>query len=87
VLCLAFPLQPSPRRGGAAPPTRLSELDAVTVPVLVVQGTRDPFGMPAEGAGRRVVEVAGDHALRADLAAVTGAVADWLDAVLPPAAA
>jgi hypothetical protein len=86
VLCLAFPLQPPPRRGGAVPPTRLTELDAVTVPVLVVQGTRDPFGMPTERADRRVVAVAGDHALRGDLAVVTGAVADWLDAVLPPAA-
>ena len=46
VLCLAFPLQP-PRRSGAPPaPNRLSELDAVTVPTLVVQGTRDSFGMP-----------------------------------------
>ena len=39
VLCLAFPLQP-PRRAGAAPaPSRLAELDAVTVPTLVVQGS------------------------------------------------
>jgi uncharacterized protein len=43
VVCLAFPLQP-PRRSGAAPaPSRLPELDAVAVPTLVVQGTRDPF--------------------------------------------
>ena len=44
VLCLAFPLQP-PRRAGAAPAaSRQAELDAVTVPTLVVQGVRDPFG-------------------------------------------
>ena len=36
VLCLAFPLQP-PRRAAPAP-SRLPELDAVTVPTLVVQG-------------------------------------------------
>jgi predicted alpha/beta-hydrolase family hydrolase len=42
VLCLAFPLQP-PRRASPAP-SRLPELDAVTVPTLVVQGSRDPFG-------------------------------------------
>ena len=46
VVCLAFPLQP-PRRSGKAPaPSRLPELDAVTVPTLVVQGVLDPFGMP-----------------------------------------
>ena len=50
VLCLAFPLQP-PRRAAPAP-SRLSELDAVTVPTLVVQGSRDAFGIhpPARGA-------------------------------------
>ena len=46
VLCLAFPLQPPRRTGGAPPPSRLAELDAVTVPTLVVQGSRDPFGIP-----------------------------------------
>ena len=46
VLCLAFPLQPARRTGAAPAPSRLPELDAVTVPTLVVQGTRDPFGMP-----------------------------------------
>src|SRR5918996_1424338 len=40
VLCIAFPLQP-PRDA----PSRLPELDAVTVPMLVVQGERDRFGM------------------------------------------
>src|SRR5687767_1304112 len=40
VLCLAFPLQPPRRSGGAPPPSRLHELDAVTVPMLVVQGAR-----------------------------------------------
>ena len=59
VLCLAFPLQPARRAGAAPAPNRLPELDAVTVPTLVVQGTRDPFGMPAgrgesnRGADRR----------------------------------
>ena len=50
VLCLAFPLQP-PRRSGSEPaPSRLAELDAVAVPTLVVQGVRDPFGIPPAGA-------------------------------------
>jgi predicted alpha/beta-hydrolase family hydrolase len=83
VLCLAFPLQP-PRRSGAAPaPSRLAELDAVTVPTLVVQGTRDPFGIPPATERRTVVQVAGDHSLRTDLGAVSEAVRAWLlDAVL-----
>jgi predicted alpha/beta-hydrolase family hydrolase len=83
VLCLAFPLQP-PRRSGAAPaPNRLPELDAVIVPTLVVQGTRDPFGIPPAGERRTVVQVAGDHALRTDLGAVGEAVRAWLlDGVL-----
>ncbi len=78
VLCLAFPLQP-PRRDGAPPaPSRLAELDAVTVPTLIVQGTRDRFGMPPAGKGRTVVQVSADHALRSDLGAVGAAVQTWL---------
>jgi len=78
VLCLAFPLQP-PRRTGAAPaPSRLAELDAVTGPTLVVQGTRDPFGMPPAAERRTVVQVQGDHSLRTDLGAVGDAVRAWL---------
>jgi predicted alpha/beta-hydrolase family hydrolase len=82
VLCLAFPLQP-PRRTGAAPaPSRLAELDAVTVPTLVVQGTRDRFGIPPATEQRTVVQVAGDHSLRADLGAVSEAVRAWFPRVL-----
>jgi uncharacterized protein len=78
VLCLAFPLQP-PRRAGSAPaPSRLPELDAVRVPMLVVQGVRDRFGMPPARGGRTVVQVSADHALRTDLGAVALAVQDWL---------
>jgi hypothetical protein len=78
VLCLAFPLQP-PRREGAAPaPSRLAELEAVAVPVLVVQGTRDRFGVPPASERRTVVQVAGDHSLRTDLGAVGEAVSAWL---------
>jgi hypothetical protein len=84
VLCLAFPLEP-PRRAGAPPRSRLDELDAVTVPTLVVQGDRDPFGMPPPGPRREVVRVAGDHVLRSDLGAVAGAVRGWLSGVLAPA--
>jgi len=81
VVCLAFPLQPPRRRQGAPPQSRLDELDAVTVPVLVVQGARDPFGMPPAGPSRTLVEVSADHSLRTDLDAVRAAVGSWLHAL------
>jgi uncharacterized protein len=73
VLCLAFPLHPP----GRPEKSRLSELDAVKVPTLVVQGERDPFGMPPPGPKRAVVRIPGTHSLR-DGAAVAAAVSDWL---------
>jgi predicted alpha/beta-hydrolase family hydrolase len=81
VLCLAFPLLPPRRAGGKPAQSRLAELDAVTVPTLVVQGVRDPFGMPPAGAQRAVVQVEGDHSLRTDLAAVGEAAREWLSRV------
>jgi uncharacterized protein len=86
VLCLAFPLEP-PRRAGKPRQSRLAELDAVTVPLLVVQGERDPFGMPPPGPWREVVKVAGDHGLKADLDAVSAAVREWLPRVVRAAVA
>jgi predicted alpha/beta-hydrolase family hydrolase len=83
VLCLAFPLQP-PRRSEAAPaPNRLSELDAVIVPTLVVQGANDPFGLPPGGTLREVVLVKGDHSLRGDVPSLTSAVRAWLRQRVP----
>jgi len=83
VLCLAFPLQP-PRRVASGPaPSRLPELDAVAVPTLVVQGRRDPFGIPPASDNRVVVEVTGDHSLKADPQAVSAAVQSWLGGLLP----
>jgi uncharacterized protein len=81
VLCLAFPLQP-PRRAGKPPQSRLSELEAVTLPMLVVQGERDPFGIPPPGPSREVVTVRGDHGLKADPEAVTAAVKRWLSGIV-----
>jgi predicted alpha/beta-hydrolase family hydrolase len=82
VLCLAFPLQPPRRASGAQAPDRLHELDAMTVPVLVVQGERDQFGMPPGGPSRTVVQVHGNHSLRSDLTAVAAAVGGWLTDVV-----
>ena len=86
VLCLAFPLQP-PRRSTPPAASRLPELDAVMVPTLVVQGARDPFGIPPAGPLRTVVEVSADHSLRTDLDAVSHAVRAWLPGVVRQAIA
>lgn len=77
VVCLAFPLRP-PARAGKPQQDRSAELDEVTVPVLVVQGERDRFGMPSAARNREVVTVPGDHGLKADPGAVRDAVASWL---------
>jgi uncharacterized protein len=84
VLCLAFPLRPP---GRSEAPSRLPELNEVPVPTLVVQGERDPFGIPPSGPRRDVVLVPGDHSLRTDLDAVAGAIRAWLPGVLRRASA
>jgi uncharacterized protein len=78
VLCLAFPVHPPGRPEKA----RLDELDSVEVPVLVVQGDSDPFGMPPPAAGRAVVTLPGNHSLKGDLEALAAAVRDWLPGVV-----
>jgi predicted alpha/beta-hydrolase family hydrolase len=95
VLALAFPLHPP----GRPERSRLPELELPTeagLPVLVLQGTRDTFGGPADipaEAGRLVVPIdGGDHSFRvlkggdqqgalARLVAVTQA---WLAELLSP---
>jgi uncharacterized protein len=79
VLCLAFPLH-APGRSQAGK-TRQPELDGVRVPTLVVQGARDPFGMPEASSTRSVVTVPGNHSLKTDLDAVTAAVREWLQSI------
>jgi uncharacterized protein len=76
VLCLAFPLHPP----GRPEKSRQDELDSVTVPVLVVQGESDPFGMPPDGPSRTVVKVRGNHSLSSDIPALRTAVSQWLAA-------
>jgi predicted alpha/beta-hydrolase family hydrolase len=83
VLCLAFPLHPPQRKADAERKTRLPELGAVTVPVLIIQGDRDPFGMPPPGPARTVITIAGNHSLKAGLAEVGPAVSSWLTVTLP----
>lgn len=79
VLCLAFPLHPP----GRPERSRLEELTAVRVPVLVVQGDRDPFGMPP---GATVVPGA-DHGFRVAKGGaparpqITAVVTEWLSRI------
>jgi uncharacterized protein len=73
VLCLAFPVHPP----GRPEKSRLDELDGVEVPTLVVQGERDPFGLPPPGPQRTVVTVPGTHSLRSS-GTIAAVVSDWL---------
>jgi uncharacterized protein len=75
VLALAFPLHPP----GRPDKTRLGELETAGVPVLVLQGDRDPFGLPPAGPKRRVVVLPGDgHGLTRN----TGVIEDETSAFL-----
>ena len=78
MLCLAFPLHPP----GRPEKTRLPELEAVGVPVLIVQGASDPFGMPPAAPGRDVVAIPGNHSLASDVPGLRAAVASWLERLL-----
>ena len=78
VLALAFPLHPP----GHPERSRVDELAEPTVPVLVVQGERDPFGMPPAAVGRRIVVVAGDHSLRGAAEPIRLAVTAFLSTLV-----
>ncbi len=78
VIALAFPLRP-PR---PTAPSRLDELRRAResgARVLVVNGERDPFGIPGACDADRVVVVPGEtHALKGHRAVIVAAVAEWL---------
>ncbi|QSB13116.1 alpha/beta hydrolase [Natronosporangium hydrolyticum] len=74
VVALAFPLHPP----GRPERSRADELRG-DVPTLVVNGDRDPFGLPEPGPGVTVVVRPGErHELRKDPAAVAEAVREFL---------
>jgi predicted alpha/beta-hydrolase family hydrolase len=74
VLALAFPLHPP----GRPERTRAGEIDR-DLPTLIVNGDRDPFGVPEAGGLVEVVVRPGErHDLRGDPAAVGEAVRAWL---------
>ena len=49
------------------------------IPVLIVQGKSDPFGMPPAGTDREIVTVPGNHSLTGDLDTLASAVTAWLE--------
>lgn len=82
VIALAFPLRPP----GATAQSRVAELRAARAggaAVLVVNGQRDPFGIPGREDADLVVAVPGEtHSLKGHGEVIVSAVAAWLPAVL-----
>jgi predicted alpha/beta-hydrolase family hydrolase len=82
VVALAFPLHPP----GRPERSRLAELRETGTDVLVVNGDRDPFGIPGRADATRVVVLAGEsHALSRRPEAVADAVESWLRDLLAAA--
>ncbi len=78
VIALAFPLHP-PGKADDPEKSRAAELRSAGVPVLVINGDRDPFGVPEPADADRLVVLAGEtHTLSRSRAAVQAAVTDWL---------
>ncbi|MGH3392583.1 MAG: alpha/beta hydrolase family protein [Actinomadura sp.] len=75
VVALAFPLHPP----GRPERSRAAELRSAGVEVLVVNGDRDPFGVPDRADAACVHVLPGErHELARDPAAVGAAVEPWL---------
>jgi predicted alpha/beta-hydrolase family hydrolase len=78
VIALAFPLRPP----GHPEKSRAGELAAAGSPVLVVNGDRDPFGIPEGSDSTEVVVLPGEtHSLAKNPAAIGEIVAAWLRAL------
>ncbi|WP_460370169.1 alpha/beta hydrolase family protein [Actinocorallia lasiicapitis] len=76
VLALAFPLHPP----GKPEKSRAAELREAGVPVVVVNGDRDPFGVPDDADATAVVVLPGErHELGKHPDAVGAAVLPWLE--------
>jgi hypothetical protein len=75
VLALAFPLHPPGHPGKS----RAAELSQAGTDVLVVSGSRDPFGIPDQAPGIRVVVLDGEtHALSRKPGVVGETARAWL---------
>jgi uncharacterized protein len=83
VLALAFPLHPP----GRPDRSRADELREAGTDVLVINGDRDPFGIPDAAPGTKVVVLPGEtHALSGNPGRIEQVVGPWLREVLQPAA-
>lgn len=79
VIALAFPLHPP----GRPEQSRAAELRSAGADVLVVNGDRDPFGIPAAEDAARVVVLPGEtHSLSRNPRAIGAAVGAWLEDLL-----
>ena len=79
VVALAFPLHPP----GRPERSRIAELRGTGTDVLVVNGQRDPFGIPDPADGISVVVLPGEtHTLSRHPAAAGQAAGSWLREVL-----
>jgi len=77
VIALAFPLHPP----GQPDKSRDAELRGTGTSVLVINGDRDPFGIPEPDDATDVIVLSGEtHTLSKHPAAVGDAVATWLSA-------
>jgi predicted alpha/beta-hydrolase family hydrolase len=94
VVALAFPLHPPASARPSAQPSagrdqksradELREPRNAGIPVLVINGERDPFGIPDENYQDRLVVVPGEaHALKGHASVIRTAVTQWLPSVLP----
>ena len=82
VVALAFPLHPP----GRPERSRAAELRGAGTAVLVVNGDRDPFGVPDSADASHVVVLPGEtHALSRQPEEVQRIVENWLREVLMPA--
>lgn len=82
VVALAFPLHP-PGQQDKSRAGELREVRKAGIPVLVVNGERDPFGIPSRRDAGKVVVVPGEtHALKGHSPVIASAVGHWLPAVL-----
>jgi predicted alpha/beta-hydrolase family hydrolase len=79
VIALAFPLHPP----GQPEKSRDAELREAGTSVLVINGDRDPFGIPEPDDRTTVVVLPGEtHALSRNPAAIADAASGWLGALL-----
>jgi predicted alpha/beta-hydrolase family hydrolase len=78
VIALAFPLHPP----GQPDKSRDAELRSAGTSVLVLNGDRDPFGIPEPDDATRVVVLPGEtHALSKNPSAISEEIAGWLGTI------